>query len=33
MYEKHFDMKEALAGFDVDTDSYYVFTYVEPYDD
>ena len=33
MYEKHFDMKEALAGFNVDTDSYYVFTYVEPYDD
>ena len=33
MYEKHFDMKAALDGFDVDTDSYYVFTYKEPYDD
>ena len=33
MYEKHFDMKAALDGFEVDTDSYYVFTYKEPYDD
>lgn len=32
-YEKHFDMKAALVGFEVDTDFYYVFTYVEPYDD
>jgi hypothetical protein len=33
MYEKHFDMKAALDGFEVDLDSYYVFTYKEPYDD
>ena len=33
MYEKHFDMKAALDGFEVDTDSYYEFVYNEPYDD
>ncbi len=27
------DIQTALDGFEVDTDSYYVFTYVEPYDD
>lgn len=33
MYEKHFDMKAALDGFEVDVDSYYEFVYKEPYDD
>ena len=27
------DMQTAIDGFEVDTDSYYVFTYIEPYDD
>jgi len=33
MYEKQFDMKAALDGFEVDTDSYYELVYKEPYDD
>ena len=33
MYEKHFDMKSALDGFEVDIDSYYELVYKEPYDD
>jgi hypothetical protein len=33
MYEKQFDMRAALDGFEVDTDSYYEFVYKEPYDD
>lgn len=33
MYEKHYDLGELVKEFPVDTDSYYVFTYVEPYDD
>lgn len=32
-YEKAFDCDALKDEFPVDTDSYYVFTYIEPYDD
>lgn len=32
-YEKAFDTEALKKEFEVDTDSYYVFTYKEPYDD
>ena len=33
MYEEHYDLEELVKEFPVDLDSYYVFTYKEPYDD
>ena len=32
-YYDRYDIQAALDGFEVDTDSYYVFQYIEPYDD
>lgn len=33
MYEEHYDLEDLVKEFPIDTDSYYVFTYIEPYDD
>ena len=33
LYEKYYDLSDLQNTFPVDTDSYYVFTYREPYDD
>ena len=33
LYEQHYDLSDLQDTFPVDTDSYYVFTYKEPYDD
>ena len=33
MYEEHYDLEDLVKEFPVDLDSYYVFTYKEPYDD
>ena len=33
MYAEHYDLEDLVEEFPVDLDSYYVFTYIEPYDD